>query len=140
MCDYSLAHFPNRLAREGELLTVHRFPCGAKGLSPARRSLKQILFPSTTCAVCVPPGARLQLYDIPKDLQRTCGVASCEEVRFIQRTHEAFTYRDAVLFSRGSVVLLQKLEVGQRVHVLSLVPDDEFRKPIRHHLERALSA
>jgi hypothetical protein len=26
MCDYSLHHYPNRLAEEGEALVVHRFP------------------------------------------------------------------------------------------------------------------
>lgn len=120
MCDYSLAYFPNRLAREGEFLTIHRFSCGAKGLTPARRTFKQILFPSTICAVCVPPGARLLLYDIPDDLQRRFRLGSCEEVTFTQRTHEAFTYRDGVRFSNGGDVLLQNLVVGQRVQVLSV--------------------
>ena len=33
MCDYSLMSIPNRLAREGEELIVHRFACGAMGLA-----------------------------------------------------------------------------------------------------------
>jgi len=32
MCDYSLAEFPSRLAEEGNILVVHRFPSGTKGL------------------------------------------------------------------------------------------------------------
>jgi hypothetical protein len=35
MCDYSLAHFPNRLAVEGEQLIVHRFDTLSIGLAPA---------------------------------------------------------------------------------------------------------
>ena len=33
MCDYSLMAVPNRLAREGEELVVHRFPTGSLGLA-----------------------------------------------------------------------------------------------------------
>ena len=33
MCDYSLAHFPNRLAVEGEQLVVHRFATRTLGLA-----------------------------------------------------------------------------------------------------------
>jgi len=39
MCDYSLAHFPNRLAVEGEQLIVHRFDSGTLGLAPAQIGL-----------------------------------------------------------------------------------------------------
>jgi len=53
MCDYSLACFPNRLAVEGEQLVVHRFQTGALGLASPCPDLKQILFPSSTPAVCV---------------------------------------------------------------------------------------
>jgi len=36
MCDYSLMHYPNRLAVEGEELMAYRFPSGSIGLaSPA---------------------------------------------------------------------------------------------------------
>ena len=34
MCDYSLAHFPNRLAVEGDRLQVYRFTSGTLGLVP----------------------------------------------------------------------------------------------------------
>ena len=33
MCDYSLQGIENRLAEEGEVLVVHRFHTGSKGLS-----------------------------------------------------------------------------------------------------------
>jgi hypothetical protein len=74
MCDYSLARFPNRLAVEGEQLMVHRFATRTLGLAPARPGWKQFLLHSGLPAVCVPPGARLRLYDIPEDLQWRLGV------------------------------------------------------------------
>jgi hypothetical protein len=92
MCDYSLLAIPNRLAVEGEPLVVHRFQTGAMGLAPAaeiaapatelhvptRRegwwsALKTCFAPrpaKVVCAVCIPPGARLLLRDIPERLQR----------------------------------------------------------------------
>ena len=130
MCEYSLAYFPNRLAVEGEALVVRRFPCGTLGLTSARWSLKQFLFPSSTCAVCVPPGARLLLREIPGSLQRSLGVGPEEPVTFVQQSAEAYTYRDAVRFSNGREVLLQRLLRGQRVGVLSIdsAESDETRQ------------
>ena len=120
MCDYSLAGLPNRLAVEGDQLVVHRFSTGAMGLAPLRPSLKQLLFPSGTRAVCVPPGARLWLRDIPGYLQGRLQVGTVEEVTFVEQSAEAFRYRDAVRFSNGREILLQRLPCGVRVEVLSL--------------------
>jgi hypothetical protein len=63
MCDYSLAGMPNRLAVAGEQLVIHRFSTGAQGLTSPK-------FPGSwssreTPAVCIPPGARLRLRNIP---------------------------------------------------------------------------
>ena len=132
MCDYSLAHFPNRLAVEGEQLVVHRFATWTLGLAPARCGWKQLLFPSRLPAVCVPPGARLRLYDIREDLQRRLGVGAVEEVTFIERSLEAFTYRDGVRFASGREILLQQLTCGQRAEVLSLGGSEEEPQPQRH--------
>ena len=120
MCDYSLAHFPNRLAVEGEQLVVHRFKTGTLGLAPACFSLKQILSPDSTPAVCVPPGARLLVQDIPERLQQALNVGSVEEATFVEQSADAFRYRDAVRFGNGHEILLQQLASGQRVLVLSL--------------------
>jgi hypothetical protein len=125
MCDYSLAHFPNRLAIEGEQLLVHRFSSGTRGLTSQRPNLKEILSLSQQTAVCVPPGSRLLLHDIPDYLQQTFCLRAAEEVTFIQQTLEAFTHRDAVRFSNGREILLQCLLSGQRVDVLSLSPHDD---------------
>jgi hypothetical protein len=145
MCDYSLHTYPNRLAVDGEDLVVHRFGAGSLGLaSPADlgpvisatesrekfwswariknwfqgRDLKWEA-EKRTPAVCVPPGARLILRDIPKSLQRELNVTEVEEVTFIETTAEVNTYRDAVRFQHGRQALLQQLREGQRVKVLS---------------------
>lgn len=124
MCDYSLAHFPNRLAVEGEQLVIHRFATHTLGLASARRSWKEILFPGSKSAVCVPPGAQLLLRDIPAPVQRQLNVGPVEEVTFVQKSAESFVYRDAVRFSNGQEILLQCLKPGQRVDVLTLGGED----------------
>jgi hypothetical protein len=144
MCDYSLHTYPNRLAADGEDLVIHRFGAGSLGIAcPA--DLTPVISASKTAggtvwsqvkawfqgrsrrweaekrvpAVCVPPGARLVLRDIPKNLQRELGVGEVEEVQFIQTTAEVNTYRDAVRFNNCRQALLQQLREGQRVHILS---------------------
>ena len=152
MCDYSLMSFPNRLAAEGEELLVHRFSSGAKGLAalsdlqPAltassvrRKSLLSLLdgigsllkeivtapdSAKSVPAVCIPPGTRLLLRDIPERLQRQVGVRRVEEVTFTQITSDAFSHRDAVHFRNGCQLILQQLQEGQRVRVLNLSSTD----------------
>lgn len=138
MCDYSLMEFPNRLAVEGEVLVVHRFRSGSLGLASPRdcdearaksarkgfwRTLKDILFlpdPPRTPAVCIPPGARLVLHDVPATLQKQFGITADEEVTFLQISAAENRHRDAVRFRTGNVLRLQELTVGQRVHVEDL--------------------
>lgn len=140
MCDYSLMAVPNRLAREGEELVAHRFPTGSLGLAspddlkraadptpPARRSfwcvVKEFFNPpkaEPVPAVCIPPGARLELQDIPARLQNEIGVGPVESVTFTQISAVVNSYRDAVRFNNGREVRLQELREGQRVRVLDL--------------------
>ena len=120
MCDYSLAHFPNRLAVEGEQLVVHLFPGGSRGLASPDRDLKELASRCSTTAVCVPPGARLLLRGIPKPLQDQLAVGEIEAATFVEQSAEAFRYRDAVRFSNGREILLQGFPSGLRVEVLSL--------------------
>jgi hypothetical protein len=139
MCDYSLAGVPNRLAVEGEELVVHRFPTGALGLTSLHTSLVRGWFSKVwsarvPAAVCVPPGTRLLLRDIPEDWQRALGVGEAEEVTFVQQSAEAYQYRDAVRFKNGREVLLQRLRCSQRVDVLSL-SSSEFEGEARQRLE-----
>ncbi len=147
MCDYSLHHFPNRLAQEGEPLVVHRFPSTTLGLaSPADlrgsanirvgqsrdgfwarlRDFFTVPKARTVPAVCVPPGAQLLLRDIPGHLQEELKVRSEEQVVFTQLGADPFCYRDAVRFRNGREVLLQRLKEGQRADVLCLSLPDEL--------------
>lgn len=142
MCDYSLMTIPNRLAVSGEDLVVHRFAAGSVvGLASVcdlrkkqeyRRiqphgfwpRLKNLFYPPDAPAipaVCIPPGARLLVQDIPPRLQRECGFQEeSEEAVFTQITAAVNTFRDAVRFQNGVDVLLQRLAEGQRVRVLDL--------------------
>jgi hypothetical protein len=151
MCDYSLSALPNRLAVEGEPLVVHRFRTGTMGLAapaeiaaaateryvPTRKegwwsALKTYFTPRSTqgvCAVCVPPGARLLLRDIPERLQHQYQVGEVEGVIFMQVSGMEYQYRDAVRFANGQEVLLQRLEEGQRVEVLCLSVREELELP-----------
>jgi hypothetical protein len=136
MCDYSLMGIPNRLAREGEDLVVYEFRTGSRGLTadtPVANTdtqgryeifgvVKKLLgnLAPERVAVCIPPGARLLLSDIAEDVQNSFAVSAKEEVTFTQLTATANTYRDAVRFTNGREILLQRLNKGQRVRVLQL--------------------
>jgi len=134
MCDYSLAGLRTRLAVEGEELVVYRFPTGSIGLTSASevaahkkefRGWRHWFNPrEIPCAVCIPPGARLLLRNIPEHLQRQLGVGAVENVVFTQRSAEAYQFRDAVRFRNGREVPLQLLNCRQIVEVLSLCSGD----------------
>jgi hypothetical protein len=140
MCDYSLMAIPNRLAVSGDDLVVHRFQTGSVGLASAsdlRKGqdrlkvqshgfwlrLSQFFDPPDTQsppAICIPPGARLLVQDIPSMLQDEGGFREVEEAVFIQVPAHVNTFRDAVRFHNGVEILLQSLDEGQRIHVLEL--------------------
>ena len=140
MCDYSLMTVPNRLAQDGETLVTHRFQTGSLGLtSPAEikraaapvpvahksiwTHIQEFFNPprqESVCAVCIPPGARLRLDDIPARLQSELCVGPSEEVVFTQISAAVNTYRDAVRFRNGRELRLQELREGQHVTVLDL--------------------
>lgn len=157
MCDYSLHGIKNRLANEGEQLFVHKFRTGSKGLASVT-DLKNLEKPEPApagagvwakfkCwlesqrrwinddvkralpAVCIPPGARLQLDGIPAPMQKQFGVGTREQVTFVQLTAEPFRYRDAIRFNNGQEVLLQKLADGLKVEVVSLALPEEAVEP-----------
>jgi hypothetical protein len=136
MCDYSLMAVPNRLAQEGEELVMHRFPTGSLGLAaPAdlKRAARPAPAPKTiwkalafffnppqdgpVCAVCIPPGARLKLHDLPVRLQRAFEVGADETVTFTQLSAASHSYRDAVRFANDRTIRLQELGEGLRVTV-----------------------
>lgn len=157
MCDYSLMSVQNRLAVSGEGLVVHRFEQGTIGLASAldlqrpeideaqkgfMERLKRSLFPtpSRQCtAVCVPPGARLLLHDIPKRVQQDLELQSdVQEVVFTQLGTSGF--RDAVRFKNGTELLLQRLTEGQRVQVLALSHEEYDRNAIAARVQTLVSA
>lgn len=154
MCDYSLHSIKNRLANEGEQLCIHRFQTGSKGMASLSEieALKGPSAPLTLTnvwaqfrnwlneaaqsdhsptdrqlhAVCIPPGARLQMGGIPSRMQLQYGVGPSEEVTFVQLSADPFKYRDAIRFSNGTEVLLQKLPEGLKMDVICLsLPEEE---------------
>ncbi len=153
MCDYSLHSIKNRLATENEQLFVHTFHTGSKGFASVedlRNLEKQPPLPAEAglwarlrhrvsnslrwmdydaqkalCAICIPPGARLELHDIPTRLQKDYSIGPHEQVTFVQLSADPYRYRDAIRFSNGQEVLLQKLTEGLRAEVLSLALAEE---------------
>jgi len=123
VCDYSLTGIPNRLAVEGEKLVIHRFRTGSMGLASPCLPMSSLVSDKQTPAVCVPPGARLLLQNISTELQEQFGVKATEEVTFTQLSAIPYQFRDAVRFSNGREILLQKLRCGQPVEVLALSSD-----------------
>ncbi|MBO0798773.1 MAG: hypothetical protein J2P31_08105 [Blastocatellia bacterium] len=156
MCDYSLHSFKNRLAVEGETLFVHRFLSGSKGLaSPMdlERIKKQYQVTAESSiwmkfkswmdrgmesangqierslpAVCIPPGARLEVQGIPARLQKEHGLSETEEATFTQVTDKPYVYRDAFRFNNGRVLLIQQLNEGLQVSVRSLALAEEVEE------------
>src|SRR5690242_7857025 len=129
MCDYSLMAVPNRLAICGEELVTHRFETGSLGLtSPLDKKndppsepvgfwakLKKLFVAEAkeNCtAVCIPPGARLLVRDIPRDVQKRYGfTADSAEVVFTE-TSAGVGFRDAICLPDGTTILLQQLSEG----------------------------
>jgi hypothetical protein len=138
MCDYSLMSVPNRLAVDGEELTIRRFPSGSLGFASCKdvnrraeaqkqRSfwarIKEAFSSREACpipAVCIPPGARLLLHDLEIRLRQKHQLRAEEEVRFVQVTADPYAYRDAVCFDSGIRIRLQELPPGQRATVVDL--------------------
>jgi hypothetical protein len=147
MCDYSLQGLPNRLAVESEQLVTHRFRTQSMGMaSPldiaascrprpqtgGHRSwwsaLKHWLDPQMQLdqvpAVCIPPGARLLMDQIPHGLRQEFALDVVEDVTFVQLSADSNRHRDAILFGNGRKVLLQAFPEGICFEVLSLVSRD----------------
>lgn len=139
MCDYSLMSVPNRLARDGEELVMHRFHTGSIGLAAPEdldraatakaapkgfwtlvKDFFRLPEPEAVCAVCIPPGARLELHGITVALQRELRLGPVEQVTFTQTTASVNSYRDALRFADGRVQHLQAFSEGLRVKVIDM--------------------
>ena len=108
MCDYSLEAYQSRPAAVGEKLTLGRFASGSMGFASG-----------TVCdtAVCIPPESRLLLQGIGEGTQKVHGVGAVEEA-VLTRLKRGL-YKDAVRFSNGAEVLLQRLNCGLTVVVMT---------------------
>jgi hypothetical protein len=143
MCDYSLYTVNNRLACESDDLVLHRFDTGSIGFCAAAElhyemsrgglargwtSFIRWLFPRKKCgltAVCIPPGARLLVSEVPPCWRPMLGVSLLQMVEFTQLSEMSYAYRDALRFADGKTVLLQKLPEGLRATVMALAPEEE---------------
>jgi len=144
MCDYSMMGIPNRLAIAGEELVIHRFGEGTMGMASALDLRMREARRQAACrtfwtrvkeffsaqdvipAVCIPPGTRLIVRDIPPNLQFGCSLRlDFEEAVFTQLTAAVDTFRDAIRFNNGSEVLLNRFAEGQRVRVLDVSSGEE---------------
>jgi hypothetical protein len=108
MCDYSLEAYQSRPATTGEKLNLDRFPSGSMGFSAG---------PASDVAVCVLPDAQLRLEGLSETVQKAYGVGPVEEV--VMTRLEAGPYKDAVRFSNGAEVVLQRLDRGLTVVILA---------------------
>lgn len=108
MCDYSLEAYQSRPAAVGEKLTLGRFASGSMGFASG-----------TVCdtAVCIPAESKLLLEGIGESTQKEHGIGAVEEVAMTRI--ESGLYKDAVRFSNGTVVLLQRLDVGLSAVVMT---------------------
>lgn len=101
MCDYSLEAYRSRPAEEGEKLTLERFPSGSQGFTTG---------PSCDLAVCVPTDTHLLLEGIGETVRQACQVGAVEEV--VMTRLEGGPYKDAVRFSNGTEISLQRFDRG----------------------------
>lgn len=133
MCDYSLAEYSSRIARNNEILVPYKFGTGSIGLIAEHDAITKGRSP---CAVCVPPGARLCVSDISPDIQKFNGVSVVEDVTFTQTSAAEYRHRDAIQFANGNVVKLQHL-TNERILVLSVEGSEKPAKQSQGELVAA---
>lgn len=141
MCDYSLYSNETRLAEDGEELVLHKFTTGTLGFISASDlaqaeaqaktepegfwpSLKALFLPPQeqkmrVPVICIPPGARLLLGDVPPKVQASLCIGSSEIAVFTEVSSRSYSYRDALLLPNGTRVLLQDLPPCLHAMVLS---------------------
>lgn len=150
MCDYSLYTVKNRLACESDDLVLHRFDTGSLGFCDAAERGKEMnrsalargwssfmrwMLPRKQCgitAVCIPPGARLLISEVPLTAKPYSGALELKAVDFTQLSERSYAYRDALRLPDGETVLLQKLPEGLRASVLQMAPDEEHEPALAH--------
>jgi hypothetical protein len=117
MCDYSLEAYRTRPAREGEHYTTHRFPSGTVGfIAPG----------DTVTAICLAYDTKLNLDDIPQQVQQAFDVQASEPVTFCRL--DTALFQDGVRFTNGAEISLQRLGTGVKGCVV-----DALLTPHLHH-------
>ncbi len=117
MCDYSLEAYRSRPARQGEHYTTHRFPSGTIGfIAPG----------DTVTAICLAYDTKLNLDNIPEQVQQAFGVQASEPVTFSRL--ETALFQDGVRFANGTEISLQRLGPGVKALVV-----DALLMPHLHH-------
>ena len=112
MCDYSLEAYQSRPAAIGEKLTLERFPSGSMGFTNG---------PRCDLAVCVAADTQLRLEGIGEAMQKAYGVSASEEV--VMTRLESGPHKDAVRFSNGTEISLQRLDRGLAAVVVASPAD-----------------
>ncbi len=139
MCDYSLYAVPNRLAEDGETVVLHKFGTGTIGFAsvmdvPPKQIAKatgwkgfcvgfKSLFTPRSCpvvpAVCMPPGTRLMITEMPSESSRRLWLRPGDSAIVTEITSQSYSYRDALILPNGRCVLLQELPEGMKAMVVS---------------------
>jgi len=132
MCDYSLCGLPNRLAVKEEELITHRFRTGSIGLATPKdvqteeecKKIYGLSGPHAAPAICVPPGSRLVVQNMPW-MHRWMLNAQCgQEVVFVQLDPEINKHRDSIQFPNGRTLLLKDIPEGILFKVLSVTSQE----------------
>jgi len=137
MCDYSLEQVASRSAVKGERLITSRFP---KSIT---RGFSSVSDPNT--AVCLLPGTEV-VFDAHPRLDRFwmfgSRVASSKTARFRQiNLQDPHCHHDALEFSDGATILLDRVKPGQIATVIQLPRSDGLivRGDVKHHVQASSS-
>ena len=147
MFDCLALSFRNRLAQTGELLVTYRFENGTIGFASAdevdaleanvdRKNPgfwsvvgglfpKQENRPAPVTIVCIPPGSRLVVSQLPAGSTQSALFTPLDEMTFIELETSQQRYRGAFRLRSGGILLLQCVEEGVCFRVIST----ELREP-----------
>ncbi len=120
MCDYSLEGFATREAKAGDRLVAA--PLGDHG------ALGFVTPETPDVAVCLVPGAKVRLDQVPEDLQADLRISRGDIARFVQRdlASNVLGFRDALAFDHhmdGVTVLIQDLQADVTIEVITVSSD-----------------
>jgi hypothetical protein len=133
MCDYSLHNVKTRPAKVGDKLTTHYFNTGTRGFAAPE---------DANVAVCVLPGTELafatKVTCQPRGFFGWKGETINHTTAVFRQINKdnPHTHHDALEFPNGEMVLLTRLDEGQKATVLQLpaqpatVTEVQAQKPL----------